>query len=107
MHRALEALPVSTTDQVIQIDLTPVEDAEIVAVGAGRTAGRRRGAARGTVGDHLEGPEPQPVVAEAGVQPGVQHADQRVLPAVDGGEGVEPYLYLPRCHQILAGRKGR
>ena len=96
VHRALEARAVRLAEQVVEIGLTPVEDAGVLAVGVVGLAGGRGGPARGAVRHHLEGAHLQPRVAEPGANTAGEQPQQRVLATVHGGEGIEPDVETAR-----------
>jgi hypothetical protein len=89
VHRALEALTMRATDEVVEVVLRPVEDAAVLTVGGiwlARRGGRPAGRA---VGHHLEGAQLQPLVAQSGADAGAEQSHERMLPAVDRRERVD------------------
>ena len=88
---------VRAAEQVVELLLLPVEDAAVLAVRGVGLARGRGGPARRAVGHHLEGAQPQPLVAEAGVHAGAEQAHQRMLAAVHGGERVDAHARAGRA----------
>jgi hypothetical protein len=100
---ALETLPVCASQEIVEPFLIPVEDATVLAVRGVGLARRRGGTARRAIGHHLEGAEPEPLIAEAAPRAGAQHAHHRVVQALDGGKGIDPELQAPGLDEVLAG----
>jgi hypothetical protein len=103
---ALEFLTMRPPDQVVEVLLLPVENAVVLAVRRVGLAGGGGGPAGGAIGHHLEGAQPQPLVAEARVQAGAEQAHQGMLTTVDRRERVDPQAQPAGAGEVLAGHEG-